>query len=91
MQYPSRINLTNPINGRVAEAFVLGDPDRTRGAEHYPAYVYISIEGGVSFQVRMTPREARQLAQHLTAAADVAEPHTTEPKAVPLTLVEAAA
>ena len=87
----SRITLTNPINGRVAEAYVLGDPDRTRGAEHYPADVYICIDCGVSFSVRMTPQEARQLAQHLTAAADVAAPHIPEPKAAPLTLVEAAA
>ena len=91
MRHHSRINLTNPINGKVAEACVLGDTDRTHGAENYPADVYISIDSGVSFQVRMTPHEARQLAQHLTAAADVAEPRIPEPKAVPLTLVEAAA
>ena len=91
MQHHSRINLTNPINGKVAEACVMGDVERTRGAEHYPADVYICIDCGVSFSVRMTPQEARQLAQHLTAAADVATPHIMEPKAAPLTLVEASA
>lgn len=91
MQYHSNIKLTNPINGRVAEACVMGHPDCTHEGEHYFADVYIAIDCGVNFSVRMTPQEARQLAQHLTAAADVAEPHTTEPKAVPLTLVEAAA
>ena len=90
MQHHARVTLTNPISGRVAEACIIGDPDRTRDAEYYPADVYISIDCGVSFQVRMTPQEARQFAQHLTAAADVAMPRIPEPKTAPIPLVEAA-
>jgi L-fucose isomerase-like protein len=91
MRHHSSVKLTNPISGQVSEASIIGDPERTYGGDHYRADVYITIHCGASFSVTMTPQEARQLAQHLTAAADVAEPVTTAPKAAPLTLVEAVA
>ena len=85
-----RTNLTNPITGQVAHASVIGDTERTRGAEHYQADVYLNIDCGVSFSVRMTPREAWKLAMCLSAAADAAAPHGTEPKAAMLALLETA-
>lgn len=89
MSYHRNFYTTDPISGHVAGCCIIGNPERTREGIAFKPDVSIDVRAsGISFHMRMTPDDARHLAESLALAAEVAA--APPAAALPFTLVAVA-
>jgi hypothetical protein len=89
MAYHKHFWVTEPISGGKYDISVMSDAERVRDGVDFPADVYITVGGGVSVSLRMTPADAKALASHLALAAITAE--RGDPEIIDFTLDREAA